>query len=141
MELGNIPLSFSSFTVTSRVTNFVPKLPIFSNPCSLHVMPYFSPFQPPTRPQNPPLPIEIPSKTCRLGFPNLEIGGLSLLPHSEAKFAKLPKKCQNPLQWHITNVPKRHSSLTLGAPNQIHVKPNQLRAMGTQSAQGFRIAQ
>ena len=72
LEVGNFPFPLAHFhhsqsllvVTNGSCPNDVPKLPIFSNLCSMMSCPKFSPFQPLSRPQNPPLPIYIQSKTC-----------------------------------------------------------------------------
>ena len=98
----------------AHVTNSVPNWPILNNLRRMMSCPIFSPSSLLLGPPNPPLPILIAAKTCIFFWtsPPLRQGGGSLLSHIKAKLAKTPKKYQNPLHWHMLNVPDRHADPT-----------------------------
>ena len=75
----------------AHVTKLVPKLPICSNLRRMVSCPIFCPSNPFLGPQTHPIQSNY-LPTCVFEFPTLKIGGMSLLPHIEAKLAKKSEK-------------------------------------------------
>ena len=92
----------------AQVTNFVPKLSIFRNLRRRMSYPIFGPSNPLLGPETHPYPSKYLTKHVFFCSPPSKWWGVSLFRHIEGKLAKFGKTSQNPLRWHMMDVPKRN---------------------------------
>ena len=97
----------------AHVTNFVPKLPIFSSLSRMMSCPIFRPSNRLIGPDTHPYPSKYLPKHDFLSSPPSKQGGVSSLPHIGAKIVKKnPKKRRNAQIWRVLNVPERYLNIS-----------------------------